>query len=48
MPLSDLVPAKCGEIEDGAKKALLTSDAQMGIGIGGKGIRAWVRYTLAC
>ena len=28
--MSDPVPAKCGEIEDGAKKALLTSDAQMG------------------
>ena len=28
--MSDPVPAKCGEIEDGAKKALLTSDAQTG------------------
>jgi hypothetical protein len=31
------VPAKRGEIEDGAKKAFLTSAARMGIGTGGKG-----------
>jgi hypothetical protein len=34
--LSEPVSAKRGEIEDGAKKAFLTSDARMGIGRGGK------------
>ena len=47
--LNDPAPAKRGEIEDGTKKAFLTSDARMGIGTEGKGIRAMFEvYSRIC
>ena len=47
--LNDSAPAKRGEIEDGTKKAFLTSDARMEIETEGKGIRAMFEvYSRIC